>query len=298
MNDDMTNIASIGLSIIRVAGEDRASFLHSFCTADIKQLATDQFCEAFFLNHKGKTVCHGLVIARELDILIVSTATQPSVLLANLDKYLLTADVQLSDHTHLWNKAFVFGPNVEQALEACQITMPKGTAVHNLGFRLVLCAELAGPGVLVLDPADADSSLVEELTSNGAVEISEEDFHRARIAKQTPWCDTEVNEDCLPQEFRRDDKAISFTKGCYLGQETVARLDALGHVNRYFVGFEVVDGAVAVGDDLRSDGKKVGRVTSLAEVPGGKTIGLGFLRVELTSPDNEVDCETAKILVR
>ncbi len=241
---------------------------------------------------------HAFVIARELDILIVSTLAKPSILLTNLDKYLLCADVQLSDHTRMWNTTFLFGAEMKSVLDACGITIPSGNNVHNFGFRHILQVELAGSGVLMLDPAEGESEVKTQLIEQGAVELSADEFHRARIKQQTPWCDSEVNEDCLPQEFRRDDRAISFTKGCYLGQETVARLDALGHVNRYFVGFEVIDGAVSVGDELRSDGKKVGRVTSLADVPGGKTIGLGFLRVEHTNPENELDCETATLVVR
>lgn len=283
---------------MRIAGDDRVKFVHNYCTADIKKLPAGEYCEAFFLNHKGKTLCHGFVIAREMDLLVVSTTQSPDELLSGLERYLISSDVQLSNVTPLWKTSFVFGSGSEEAFGSCEIQVPNQNQVYNPGFRLVLPVELAGSGFLVLDPAEGDSQLAEMLIEKGATEVSEADLHRQRVVEQTPWCDLEITEQCLPQEFRRDAKAISFTKGCYLGQETVARLDALGHVNRYFVGFEVLEGTVAVGDTLKNDGKKVGLVTSMAEGADGNTIGLGFMRVEFTTPGNEVQLESAKLKIR
>ena len=291
MSFETTQVAAASLSILRVAGEDRASFVHNYCTADIKKLNPNQYTEAFFLNHKGKTVCHGFVIARDADLLIVTTAKSIEELLAGLDRYLISSDVQFSDATALWSASFVFGQGSESALAACDVSPPTGNTVLNLGFRLALQAELAGEGFLVLDPAAGNSSLADQLIEKGATRVSAEQFERTRIENQTPWCDSEITDACLPQEFRRDEKAISFTKGCYLGQETVARLDALGHVNRYFVGFEVSNGTLAVGDRLLKDEKKVGLVTSLAEGADGHATGLGFVRVALSTPGETIDLD-------
>ena len=294
-----TNVATPHLSVVRVAGADRAAFVHNYCTADIKKLAIDQYCESFFLNHKGKTVCHGIVIAREMDLLIVSTTQTPEVLIEALDRYLISSDVQLSDATSLWSASFIFGDGANETLEAAGVSTPLGNAVHNLGFRIVLSAEIAGMGVLVLDPADGDSTLAATLVEQGANEVSAEELQKVRVEKLTPWCDFEITEQCLPQELRRDSKAISFTKGCYLGQETVARLDAMGHVNRYLVGFEVLEGTVALNEPLKKDGKKVGVATTLIDVADERAIGLGFMRVEFSSPGTELELDGgAKLKVR
>ena len=299
MSLNTTNVATPRLSVVRVAGADRAAFIHNYCTADIKKLPVDQYCESFFLNHKGKTVCHGIVIAREMDLLIVSTTQTPQVLIEALDRYLISSDVQLSDATPLWAASFVFGDGAQVALEAVGVSTPTGNAVHNLGFRIVLSAEIAGKGVLVLDPADGDSTLSATLVEQGANEISEDELQKVRVENLTPWCDSEITEQCLPQELRRDSKAISFTKGCYLGQETVARLDAMGHVNRYLVGFEVLEGTLALNEPLKKDGKKVGVATTLVDVADAGSEGLGFLRVELSSPGTEIELDGgAKLKVR
>jgi len=294
---DSCGVAKPQLSVLRMTGDDRATFLHSFCTADIKKLQADQCCEAFFLNHKGKTICHGIVVCREIDLMIVSTAKDAGLLHENLDKYLLSQDVQMSDETANWRSVFVFGPERDSVLEKSELRVPAEGGAVSLGFQLVLQAELAGQGVLILEPAAGDVDVAQLLIDNGAEEFSLDQLHVQRIANQTPWCDADVTDACLPQEFRRDEKAISFTKGCYLGQETVARLDALGHVNRFFVGFEIVDGEVAVGDDIRKDEKKIGRVTSLAESNGTK-IGLGFLRVEHAQPGTDLQCENVTLKVQ
>ena len=299
MSLSTTNVATPRLSVVRVAGADRAAFVHNYCTADIKKLPVDQYCESFFLNHKGKTVCHGIVIAREMDLLIVSTTQTPAVLIEALDRYLISSDVQLSDATSMWSASFVFGDGAKDELEEAGISIPVGTAVHNLGFRIVLSAEIAGNGVLVLDPAEGDSTLAASLIEQGANEISEDELQKVRVEKLTPWCDSEITDQCLPQELRRDSKAISFTKGCYLGQETVARLDAMGHVNRYLIGFEVLEGTVALNEPLKKDGKKVGVATTLINVADESPVGLGFLRVEYSSPGTEIELDGgAKLKVR
>lgn len=287
----------LSLSVIRLAGADRAKFLHNFCTADINKLQADQCSEAFFLNPKGKTICFGIVVSREVDLLIITTAKSTEVLMQSLDMYLLSDDVQLSDATALWRSVFVYGPEAEKVLSDSEIRVPAEGAVANTGFQMVLQAELAGQGVLILEPVEGDVDVASKLTEKGAVDYSIDAMHIARIASQTPWCDSEVTDACLPQEFRRDAKAISFTKGCYLGQETVARLDALGHVNRFMTGFEIVSGEVSIGDVLRKDEKKVGLVTSLAETSDGKKIGLGFLKVELVNSGEEVQCEGVSLLI-
>jgi folate-binding protein YgfZ len=102
-----------------------------------------------------------------------------------------------------------------------------------------------------------------------------------RIEAGTPVFGRDVTADNLPQEVGRDNRAISFVKGCYLGQETVARIDALGHVNKLMKGLRLRGPAPhpIVGATLEHDGKKVGTVTSAAFSPGwGTTVALGYVR--------------------
>ena len=93
------------------------------------------------------------------------------------------------------------------------------------------------------------------------------------------WSGTEADDSNLPQELQRDEKAISFNKGCYLGQETVARLDALGRVNQLLVRVQLGADSASAGDELKAEEKVVGRVTSVAWSPQfDQWMGFAFVR--------------------
>ena len=123
------------------------------------------------------------------------------------------------------------------------------------------------------------------------MEIDLECFDVLRIEAGTPVFGRDVTEKNLPQEIGRDTRAINFVKGCYLGQETVARIDVLGHVNQILTGLrlEPSAGCPAPGSALLADGKRVGTVTSSAFSPGwNSSIALGMMRVTHSPPGTAV----------
>ncbi len=111
--------------------------------------------------------------------------------------------------------------------------------------------------------------------------VDAETFDALRIEAGTPEFGRDVNIDNLPQEIGRDARAINFVKGCYLGQETVARIDALGHVNKILRGLRIEgDSAPVSGSRLEADGKTVGTITSAAYSPGWRQpIALAIVRM-------------------
>jgi len=269
-------VTNLPISVIRVTGNDRDRFLHSFCTADIKKLPEGRRCEAFFLNPKGKTIDHCWMVKRPVDLLIVSTSDSPSELIEHLDRYLISDDVQLEDISSKWRCGFVFGSEATVAMTKTEMPVPEDDAVQLDGFRTLFNAEFGGEGICILEPSAGDVDSLEVLSQAGATVVSLEDFHSYRVASGTPWVGIDITDANLPQEFGRDATAISFTKGCYLGQETVARLDAMGHVNQRFAQLQFGDGqCVEPGATLKKDGKKVATVTSVSAADGK---GLGFVR--------------------
>ena len=113
------------------------------------------------------------------------------------------------------------------------------------------------------------------------VQIDSSTFEWLRIEAGTPVFGKDITEKNLPQEIGRDARAISFVKGCYLGQETVARIDALGHVNQVLKGltFESGSACPVSGSALEDGGKRVGAITSAAASPGrGRPLALGLIR--------------------
>ena len=137
------------------------------------------------------------------------------------------------------------------------------------------------PGLTLVGPIEAANAIKASFEKEGLAEIDAATFDVLRVEAGTPISGRDVTPNHLPQEVGRDDRAIDFVKGCYLGQETVARLDALGHVNKILKGLRV-EGAVVPppGASVTFEGKSVGTVTSSAWSEGwGGPVALAYLRV-------------------
>jgi folate-binding protein YgfZ len=142
------------------------------------------------------------------------------------------------------------------------------------------------------------------MSDRGFVVAGSEAFTSARVEAGLPLFGVDFGEQNFPQEVGRDREAVSFTKGCYLGQETVARIDALGHVNQRLVGVRF--GGKEVPDpglELMHSGKKVGQVTSVAFSPRSNApLALAMVRREANAPGTRLesavgDCEVVSLPV-
>jgi tRNA-modifying protein YgfZ len=274
---------------ISVTGKDRQSFLHNFCTNDVNGLAPGESCEAFFTNVKGKIVGHGLVTNREREVLILGPPGQAAKLVDHLDRYVIREDVQLTDNA---------GKRVYILLTGGDIVPGTATLSWDLvGQRPARILELTS-----LEASSPDSVL--DGIRDRYLPISSETFTAARIEGGVPLFGVDFDENNLPQEVGRDKEAISFTKGCYLGQETVARIDALGHVNRRIVGVRFFgDDRPQRGAELTLRGAEVGHVTSVAFSPQlGAPVALAMLRREANAPGTKLEspvgeCEVIQLPV-
>jgi tRNA-modifying protein YgfZ len=242
----------VGWSSISITGDDRQSFLHNFCTNDVKRLLPGEIREAFFTNVKGKIVGHGVLQCRETEVVFVGAPGQAARLVEHLDRYVIREDVKLRDTTDERRYLLVAG----------------GAPAVNSHIAISWDIRRRGDSKLYeVDPSDV-SDVVRNLVAEGLVIAGLPAFEAARIEAGMPLYGTDFNEDNLPQEVGRDTEAISFTKGCYLGQETVARIDALGHVNQRLVGVHFFGSDVPSGGmELTREGRAVGSVTSAAFSP-------------------------------
>lgn len=275
-----------GWSSIAVTGVDRHAFLHNFCTNDVKRLTPGDSCEAFFTNVKGKIVGHGLIDCRDTELAIIGEPGQAARLSAHLDRYIIREDVTLRDTTDERTYLLVTGGPLNQGR---LVSMP---------WPLFGRADAK-----LYDIAAAEAPIaIHEALAQGSALVGQQALEMARIEAGTPWFGVDFNEDNLPQEVGRDLQAISFNKGCYLGQETVARIDALGHVNQQLTGVRFFGSDVPQpGAKLLRDGRAVGTVTSAAYSPTLDTLlALAMIRREahavgtrLTSPAG--DCEVVQL---
>jgi folate-binding protein YgfZ len=251
-------------SSISLTGADRQKFLHNFCTNDIKRLQPGDSCEAFFTNVKGKIIGHGFVAARDSELTIVGPPDQGEALVAHLDRYLIREDVQLRDTSHERSYVLITGdtptPPVTAPPIACTIISGGawGSSAANAPVRSERLIELT---------TDEVDGFIRTLEGAGAV-LANDAFPIARIEAGFPLFGIDFDDTNLPQEIDRDRQAISFTKGCYLGQETVARIDALGHVNQKIAGVRFDGNQIPEpGTELSQKGATVGRVTSACFSP-------------------------------
>jgi folate-binding protein YgfZ len=276
-----------GWSSVTLTGADRQAFLHNFCTTDITRLVPGESCEAFFTNVKGRIVGHGLVTCRDQELVVIGTPNQAPRLIEHLERYLIRDDVQLRDATGDRRHLLLSRDDGHDANVAISWNL--------IGSERAVLLELS---------SDEFASVLDTLREQGYVSAGPPAFTAARVEAGMPLWGVDFDEQNFPQEVGRDRQAISFTKGCYLGQETVARIDALGHVNQRLVGVRFLGGDLPdPGAELSHAGKKVGRVTSAALSPRlNAPLALAMVRREANAVGTRLDspvgpCEVVSLPV-
>jgi tRNA-modifying protein YgfZ len=278
---------------LEVGGPDRAKFLHNLTTNDVKRLAVGRGCEAFVTSTQGKTLAYTILLACEDRILVRSDAAGLELAVPHFQKYGVFDDVTIDDVSATTFEFHLFGCNAETPLRRAAGELPDLTdyahtqmVLDGQPIRVVRESPAGLPGLTVLGAKEAAAGLWKLLLARGRaeglIEVDADTFEVLRIAAGTPVFGADITEKNLPQEIGRDDRAINFVKGCYLGQETVARLDALGHVNQVLRGLRFEPGSACPppGSELQHEGKCVGVITSSAFSPvRNAPLALGMVRM-------------------
>lgn len=257
-------------AVLRIRGPDANSFLQGQFTQDLKA-AEKVPIYGLWLDQKGKVLADSHIAKMgENDYLVVSYAASADALRARLEAYLIADEVELQDETAQWSRALVWS---DEALP--ELKVPLGARVFR-SRRAGRCA----CEILVSAANAAALALPGEPAPRAAAELS-------RLRAGLPAVPADIGPRDLPAEGALDDDAISFTKGCYLGQEVIARLHNLGQVRR---ALHLVTGAgapPASGTALYQGDRKVGEVRS------GAADGDAFLAMAMLSL---VNLETAALL--
>jgi folate-binding protein YgfZ len=254
-----------GWSSLTFTGADRLTLLNNFCTNDVKHLNQGDHREAFVTNVKGKTIGHGLIYFLADELVYVTVPNQAAKLMEHFDRYIIREDVHLRDTT------------VDRAyFHICML--PPIASARWIGWKLLNPES----GALLEVPAADAARLRQIARERNYTPCQMAAFESLRIEAGMPLFGVDFDDNNFPQEVDRDRQAISFTKGCYLGQETVARIDALGHVNQKLVGVQFSGSQVpAVGTELSLGDKTVGQVTSATFSPRlNAPLALAMLRRE------------------
>ncbi|MCA9031240.1 MAG: hypothetical protein KDA66_10550 [Planctomycetaceae bacterium] len=267
-------------TILSITGPERHSFLHSFCTNDIKGMAADFVCEAFVTNVKGRILAHVLVFNEPERLTLLAAPGLADALLKHLQIYLVGLDAELRDVSANTALTCLVGPQSNDIAASLA-----GSGVRSLRYDF-----LGHPTQIVLGDQE-HLAAVQQLKSHAEVTLGGNDgFEVLRIAAQFPLSGKDVSEENLAQEAARTTQAINFRKGCYLGQEPIARLDAMGHTNKELRCLRCAGALeVELPCDIQFGGQSVGKLTSLAySARHNETIGLAMLQTRATASGTEV----------
>ncbi|MGE0463987.1 MAG: folate-binding protein YgfZ [Vicinamibacterales bacterium] len=276
--------------VIRLSGADRATWLQGLVTNDVRALAPGQRLYSAYLTPQGRMITDLWIVATDAALLLDVPASLAADLAARLDGLIFAEDVQVADVSGEVPCTHILGPGV------------RGPGVQGEG--------VPGAGVLVVDDTYGVPALVaygdldvlldaHGLSSlRGATEVSLDTFDILRIEAGVPKFLVDMTEDTIPLEAGIEDRAISFTKGCYVGQELIVRVTQRGggRVAKKLVGL-TLDGdasaagaAPASGAPIHTGDRAIGHVTSAVFSPRlGRVIALGYVHREFVGPGTHLE---------
>lgn len=290
------------LGMLEVTGRDRATFLHAMLSQDIKALAPGQGAAASLLDIHGKIQCFAAVWAMEDKILLVTPPGQAAKLAEALDKHLFAEKAYMRDATGEIDLALVAGPEAPAFVSRLAgVKVPETPWAHVVGTlggvetRLVRGdGETGEAEVWLAAPAAHAEPPRSTLVGAGARPVGRTAFESLRIEAGTPVFGADADETVLLPEIPLAPR-VSYSKGCYLGQEVVVRIRDRGHVNRMLRGL-VLEGphVPARGDRVTADRTEIGHVTSAVMSIGlGRPIALAFVRRQHAEPGTAVQVVTS-----
>jgi folate-binding protein YgfZ len=264
---------------LALTGTEAKAFLHGQVTNDVESLEPGTGAYAAFLSHKGK-MQGDLRILDTGDELLLDTERHALQGLFNMiRRYKLGMDVELHKRTLETGLLSLVGPGARAVAGAEALPAAEHANAHaELGARRVLLA-VTDAGVDVFAAAGDVEAVREALVAAGAVPVSEEAAEVVRVESGRPRWGHELDDTVIPQEAGLNERAVSFTKGCYVGQETVARLHYRGKPNRHLRGLRLA-APVAPGTPLHLGERVVGTIGSSVVSPVLGPIALAIVRRE------------------
>lgn len=276
----------LGVAPLRLTGGDRLEFLHGQVSNEVKRLRVGETNAALMLNVKGHALALMRAFRREDDLFVAVEGGAGAAVRTQFQAHIIFDQVAIEDLTDALSTLTVQGEEAEAVLESGLKTgLPAEGQFSQIPFQnakvLVSKAARSLPGGFDLHVLTRDApALFEVLRRAGAAPAGEDALCAARVTAGLPSAEGEGGEGVLPQEAGLE-FAVSYRKGCYLGQEIMARVEARGNVRRRLVGLRLDARPEADARDVFLDGKKVGRLGTLAEHPDFGVIALGSVRSEV-----------------
>jgi len=276
-----SGVGSIDLSArgrITVSGSEAVMFLNGLITNDLKTLGENRWMPAAFPNVQGRLLAAVRVIRRANDFLLDTEAVTREKVLKIIERFTLAGDFKVADVTEATRQISLQGRGAGELVEKMfgVRDLPRDGVWQNENVTIIRATHTGEDGFDVIGVLDAV----------GAIPVSERVEEILRIEAGIARYGRDMDESNVVTETNLDD-AVSYTKGCYLGQEIIVRIKHRGHVAKKLTGLRFeTDGEIEPGAAIKStDDKEIGRVTSAVFSPKLQTtIGLGYVRYEYLPP--------------
>jgi aminomethyltransferase len=282
-------------------GRDSARFLHNVTSNEVKKMAPGAGCYAFLLTAQGRIQADLHLLRFDSHFLIDTEPELRETVPRLILKFKVADQIELEDITGKTSSIAVEGPSAAAVLMACGAPVPEADNAHVAwGDDTVARISFTGqPGFRLYGPAERRMEWVSKLEAAGARPATDEDARLVRIENGKPRYGEDIRETSLPQETQQM-QAVSFSKGCYLGQEIVERIRAQGRVNRKLVRIEVeTPEPLAPGTKLTVQGAEAGEITSSVFSPrAGKVLALAYVRSQFAESGTALEAGPAAAAVR
>lgn len=295
-----------------VSGADRASYLQGLLTNDVSALKAGEGCYAAYLTPQGRMIADVFVYELGDAILLTVPLAQKDLVLARLNQFIFSEDVQLGDVTATFGTLAVVGPAAGRSLGSVLSGTPgnlESWAVHanqrvQFAGRPAIVVRITDAGEAGFDvhvERDQLGGLRAALVDAGVVEADDRTAEALRIEAGVPKFNHDMDEETIPLEAGIEAQAISFSKGCYVGQEVIIRVLHRGHgrVARKLVGLTIEGGGVpGAGTKIKVADREIGEVRSITMSPGlGHPIALAYLHRDFVAPGTPVSVDGWKAVV-
>ncbi|MBI4263213.1 MAG: folate-binding protein YgfZ [Acidobacteria bacterium] len=304
----ITDHAAIGAvaprRAIGVAGKDRSSYLQGLLTNDIPALTAGTGCYAAWLTPQGRMLTDLHVFESGDMILLDVPADRARATFERLEQFLFSEDVQLADLSDTLRSVWIHGPAAASTLEGVlrgahglrEWRDYTNARVEFDGAPAVAARvdQLGVPGFCVYVEPAREEALRRALEQAGAAVVEPAAMEAARIEAGYPIFGIDMTDDTIPLEAGIEDRAISFTKGCYVGQEVIVRVLHRGHgrVVRKLVTLRLEGGVPERGAKIQAAGREIGTVTSAAASLRAGSIALGYVHRDFTAPGTQVEIQS------
>ena len=289
---------------IAVAGPDRAAFLHGLLTNDIASLTAGSGCYAAWLTPQGRMLCDLHVLESGDMIALDVPAGEVEQTAARLEQFHFTEDVQIATVGSL-RAVWIHGPAAPRMLgneEYGAWMQYQNARIEFAGVPVVVARvdQLAVPGFVIYADAQHEDEVTAALVAAGALHATPATLEAARIEAAYPLFGVDRTSDTIPLEAAIEDRAISLTKGCYVGQEVIIRVLHRGHgrVARKLVRMQVEGDAPQRNAKIFSTDREIGFITSSAKSPRLGAIALGYVHRDFVEVGTAVDVQTGESRTR